>query len=134
MLSAVYKAFEATEVQLTPKAITRLRVSAILSLFAIPIFAVAKLFDLPNGVSNVIIPFGLLCMLAMAYAFSTRLANRLWVPEKYLDESEIERKRRSSSLTYHEAQKVAADGRYKWFMAATLIVFGGLGFAVAYLN
>ena len=193
MLSAVYKAFEATEVQLTPKAITRLRVSAILSLFAIPIFAVAKLFDLPNGVSNVIIPFGLLCMLAMAYAFSTRLANRLWVPEKYLDESEIERKRRSSSLTYQimiaalmitlvlltlsrnaladfpwdtrtifyltavllfsvmslqtiiaaymispisddEAQKVAADGRYKWFMAATLIVFGGLGFAVAYLN
>jgi len=39
-----------------------------------------------------------------------------------------------SPISDDEAQKVAADGRYKWFMAATLIVFGGLGFAVAYLN
>ena len=193
MLSAVFKAFEATEVQLTPKAITRLRVSAILSLFAIPLFSAAKLFEWPDGVSNVLISFCLLCMLAMLYAFSTRLINRLWVPEKYLDESEIERKRRSSSLTYQfmiyalmiilvlltlsrhalvdfpwdtrtifyltavllfsvmslqtiiaafmispisddEARKVAADGRYKWLMAAMLIVFGGLGFVVSFLS
>jgi hypothetical protein len=100
MLTTVFKAFEATEVQLTPSAITRLRVSAVLSFFAIPIFAAVEFLSLSGGVKTVLIALGIVSALALLYCYSTRLANRLWMPEKYLDESEIDRKRRSGSITY----------------------------------
>ena len=99
MLSKIYNVFETTEIQLTPQAIKRLRVTAILGLFALPLFAAAEMFNLSTRVTNILIGLGVISIISMLYSATTRMANRLWVPEKHLDEAEIERKRRSGSLT-----------------------------------
>ena len=99
MWSAIFKTFETTEIQLTNKAIKRLRLSAVMALFALPCFAAIELFDLSKNVENILLVAGGISFLALMYTAIVRLANRLWIPEKYLDEAEIDRKRRSGSLT-----------------------------------
>ena len=99
MWSAIFKTFETTEIQLTNKAIKRLRLSAVMAMFALPCFATIEFFDLSKNVENILLVAGGISFLALMYTSIVRLANRLWIPEKYLDEAEIERKRRSGSLT-----------------------------------
>ena len=100
MLAKVFNVFETTEIQLTPQAINRLRFSALMSIPAMPLFAAAEFLNFSESVNKVLIALGVICALALLYCFFTRMANRLWIPEKYLDEVEIDRKRRSASLTY----------------------------------
>lgn len=99
MWSAIFKTFETTEIQLTGRAIKRLRLSAVMAMFALPCFATVELLDLSKNVENILLVAGGVSFLALMYTAMVRLANRLWIPEKYLDEAEIERKRRSGSLT-----------------------------------
>lgn len=122
MLSTFFNIFETTEMQLTPAAIRRLRVSSILSFFAFPCFAAAELIATSETAKIVLIVIGLICAAAMVYCFCTRLANRLWVPEKHLDEAEIERKRRSGSVTY----QIMLTVLMVLAVAASLIVEGDL--------
>lgn len=100
MLKAMFDIFEPTEKQLTPAAIMRLRISMVFGFFALPIFAAVELLPLEDSVRMVAIIMGVICYIGLVYGLVTRMANRLWVPEKYLDESEIEIKRRSASLAY----------------------------------
>ena len=100
MLARLFNIFETTEIQLTPNAIKRLRWSALLAIPTIPSFAAIEFLTLSGATQIAVIILGAISMLAMIYCFSTRMANRLWIPEKYLDEVEIDRKRRSGSLTY----------------------------------
>lgn len=108
MLSKVFGIMETTEVQLTPQALTRLRVTTLLSFLVIPIYGAVELLDVSGGARTTLIALGVISALAMLYSFTTRLANRLWTPEKYLDENEIERKRRSMSLTFQVLTGVLA--------------------------
>ena len=100
MLAKMFKVLETTEIQLTPKAVKRLRISALMSIPALPLFAVAELFEFSDMTTNLLLGFGTISFLALLYCATTRMANRLWVPEKHLDEVEVERKRRSGSLMY----------------------------------
>lgn len=100
MLSKFFDIMETTEVQLTPQALRRLRITTLLSFLVIPIWGAVALLELSSGMKNALITVGIISGLAMLYSYTTRLANRLWTPEKYLDENEIERKRRSMSLTF----------------------------------
>lgn len=100
MLKAVFDIFEPTEKQLTKSAILRVRWTAVLGLFVLPTFAAIELLPITGDMRVAAITLGLALGAALLYCLSTRMANRLWVPEKYLDESEIEIKRRSASLAY----------------------------------
>lgn len=99
MLTTFFKAFEATEIQLTAKAIKRLRISALLTYLVLPCYPAFRFLELSKNVEIPLIIILTISVLAMIYSSLTRLANRLWMPESYLDEVEIERKRRSASLT-----------------------------------
>lgn len=100
MLKAMFDIFETTEVQLTHSAVMRLRWASVMGFPALPIFAAIEYFEPTGALITVAFIAGIISVLSLVYCASTRLANRLWVPEKYLDEVEIERKRRSASLTY----------------------------------
>lgn len=100
MLKAMFDIFEPTEKQLTSAAIMRLRISMVFGFFALPIFAAIEVLALSGSARMAAIIVGIICYIGLVYGLITRMANRLWVPEKYLDESEIEIKRRSASLAY----------------------------------
>jgi len=108
MLKAMFDIFEPTERQLTQRAISRLRLASVIGFFAMPLVGIAQLAPLTGGLNTAVTVLSIIACLAMVYCLLTRLANRLWVPEKYLDESEIELKRRSASLTYQILMLVIA--------------------------
>ena len=121
MLAKLFNVFETTEIQLTPSAIKRLRLSALLSIPMLPSFAAIELLSLTGNAKVAMLALGIISALAALYCFSTRMANRLWIPEKYLDEAEIERKRRSGSLTYQLLIWICA-----FALPITMLFFGGL--------
>lgn len=121
MLAKMFNIFETTEIQLTPSAIKRLRWSALLSTLALPSFAVIEFLNPTGNARMAVLAVGIIAGLALLYCFSTRMANRLWIPEKYLDEVEIDRKRRSASLTY----QILIWG-LALFIPITMLFLGGL--------
>ena len=103
MLKHVFRMFEPTEAQFTPAAIRRLKWA---SIFALP-FAPLSVFlflaerSTPRDTSDlVLLVLMILSALAMIYCCGARPLNRAWTPDKYLDESEIARKRQSASFAF----------------------------------
>lgn len=100
MLKAFFDIFQVTDAQITPSAMARLKWASALSVPAIPFAGVAKYGNLPGGLEGLFVGLAFISTLGLLYAFTSRLANRLWIPDKYLDEAEIARKRQSGSLTF----------------------------------
>ena len=111
MLKAYFDIFNATEEQLTTKAIGRLKFASFLGLFLMPMVILIDVSGVSGALLNVMMIFTLFTLVGFGYAAMSRAGNRLWVPNKYLDESEIRTKHISAYKTY------------KWLM---LSIFGGV--------
>ena len=103
MLRALFDLFQITESQLSKGALLRLRFAAILGLLSLPL-GVAKIKQ--HGLIN----FGqletwvdyafLLAVMGFFIVGITRSVNRLYIPDAYLDESEIMRKRQVNGMVF----------------------------------
>ncbi len=104
MLKNIFKMFEPTEAQFTPAAIGRLKWASIISLLFAPLSVIVFLtdknsFDGPS--KKILVSIMALTGLAFIYCCGARPLNRAWTPDKYLDESEISRKRQSASFSFY---------------------------------
>jgi len=100
MLQRYFDIFAATEEQLTKKAIGRLRFSAFLGIFFMPFYTVLSFQEFSDAVGMIIIALTGAAFLGFVYAAMSRAANRVWVPDKYLDESEIKIKHQTAYMSY----------------------------------
>lgn len=117
MLTKVFNMFEPTEVQLTHGALMRLRIAAILGIFAIPIFAYLKLSAPAGSAQTIAIGAGIFAFAGFAYCAFSRIGNRLWIPESHLDENEVGLKRRVGSLSYQIVMAVIVVATFVAFIA-----------------
>jgi len=93
--------FALTADSISAKSIRRLRWLTIGSLPYLPLIAYLILFGLPHGYAA--IPFMvsfLLCSVLTITVLLARIVNRVWSPDKYLDEWEKDLKRRSMSMGF----------------------------------
>jgi len=100
MLKTIFNIFVVTEEQLTKKSITRLRVASCLSLFFIPAVAILQESNVTGFMLMALGVFTFIALISFGYVAMSRATNRLWVPNKYLDEAEIQRKQISAYQTY----------------------------------
>lgn len=103
MLKALFGLFEITESQLSKGAMLRLRVAGFLGLLALPL-GIAKINQ--HSVINFIqfenwidIAF-VIAVVGFVVVGSTRAVNRLFIPDRYLDESEVARKRHVNATVF----------------------------------
>ncbi len=103
MLRTFFDLFEVTESQLSNYAMMRLRIAGIIGLLVLPL-GVAKVRQ--HGIINMTqLEYWfdyvfIVAMLGFVVVAATRSVNRLFVPDAYLDESEIERKRKVNGLVF----------------------------------
>lgn len=100
--------FELTAESISAKSIRRLRWMAIGSLPFIPMIVFWIVNGLPK--STLIVPFLLifvLCAILTVSVLLARLVNRVWSPDKYLDEWEKDLKRRSMTMAFMVVMYVA---------------------------
>lgn len=100
MLKAFFSIFEATEIQLTHKSVRRLRYASVMSLLLWPTTLIYMVYHPQLGKSALALCFVLIVVgiFALSYVCFARQTNRLFIPSKYLDESEILLKQRTSVL------------------------------------
>ena len=120
MLKSFFGIFEVTEAQLQPGAIQRLRWGSYLSFLFLPAAAIGHFSDaVQDGVASVLtlsaFAIGFLGFCLMGFA---RTFNRLWTPDRYLDEGEIARKREVNSFAFF------------WVMTILMLIL----FAVVFLG
>lgn len=103
MMKSIFKMFEPTEMQFTRQAISRLKWASIFS-FPFPVLTAWLFIAKSNGPKEItewiVTVLMLLSAAAFIYVCGSRLLNRAWSPDKYLDESEIARKRQSGSFAF----------------------------------
>jgi len=114
MLKVYFDLFAATEAQLTPKAIGRLKLASCAALLLMPTVTFIELSQVSGLLKNILMGFVLFALICFSYVAMSRAGNRLWVPDKYLDEGEIQRKRHVGYMTYF------------WVIMCGLVVMGGL--------
>ena len=93
--------FALTAEYISEKSIRRLRWLTIGSLPTLPMTAFLVLFGLPKG--YLAIPFMIAfvaCFVMMTSVLLARIVNRVWSPDKYLDEWEKDLKRRSMTMAF----------------------------------
>lgn len=100
MLKTIFDVFQVTEAQVTSSALRRLKLASIVSIPALPLAVLAKHGGRDGALQVIILTLAAVSVLALLLVASSRIANRLWIPERYLDEAEITRKRKSASLAY----------------------------------
>ena len=103
MLAKYFEMFEPTERQITAKALRRLKIAAMVALAAVPLIVVDKLIPLEtmHPVAATIIEAAfIISVIGFLFICCSRVFNRVWAPDKYLDESEILRKRESATFAY----------------------------------
>ena len=102
MLKQVFGLFEITESQITESAIKRLKWASIISFFLVPLVAILHLFQPFNspGTKSVILALAYISILGFFIFGFSRALNRLWIPDRYLDESEISRKREVNHFAF----------------------------------
>lgn len=108
MMKLYAKTFELTESSISARSIRHLRLVAFGSLPFLPLVILMILFGMPKGYSA--IPFLVLLILSAILLFvvlTSRIVNRVWSPDKYLDEWEIALKRRSMTLAFMVTMYVA---------------------------
>lgn len=104
MLRALFDLFQITESQLSRAALLRLRLASIVGLFAVPL-GVIKLRH--SGQWNLLQFDGwydyafVLTIIGFIFVAGTRAVNRLFIPDAYLDEGEITRKRQVNSTVFN---------------------------------
>lgn len=110
MIRALFDLFQITESQLTRGAQLRLRAAGILGLFSLPL-GVAKIKQ--HGAINFTqfenwIDYAfVLAVLGFVIVAMTRAVNRLFIPDNYLDESEIVRKRHINGTVFYIIMTIA---------------------------
>lgn len=140
MMKSIFKMFEPTEMQFTRQAISRLKWASILS-FPFPVLTVGLVTLKTTGpmrpIEWVLTGLMLLSAAAFIYVCGSRLLNRAWTPDKYLDESEISRKRQSGSFAFNWTISIAMIIIFFWliwhYIGWSLPEFagrGGFGFQV----
>lgn len=93
--------FALTADSISEKSIRRLRWLTLLSLPILPLTVFLVFQGLPNG--YLAIPFMIVfmtCAIATVTVLLARIVNRVWAPDKYLDEWEKDLKRKSMSLAF----------------------------------
>lgn len=127
MLKPLFDVFQVTEQQLTAKAIKWLRISSVLSLFALPSYMIVEGFDLGPVLTGAFSLLAMAGLLGILYAYSSRVLNRVWTPDKYLDEAEKERKRSASTFAFivvvASAMIVCAGALLFWFVSGEIPAF-----------
>ena len=93
--------FELTAGSISAKSIRRLRWLTIGSLPYLPMIAFLILHGLPRSIAALPIILGfILCSVLTITVLFARIVNRVWAPDKYLDEWEKELKRKSMTMAF----------------------------------
>ena len=100
MLRPLFDVFAVTEEQLTKKAIDRLRLASCFSFFFFPVVTIMQQSNISGVMFMTLGVLSLIGLFSFAYVALSRAGNRLWVPNKYLDEGEVQRKQVSAYHTY----------------------------------
>jgi len=103
MFKKMFDMFEPTENQLTPKALKRVNRSSIWALTTVPLLGAFWFIgdaDNTDTIKLIILVLIIISMIPFTMACGSRLVNRAWTPDKYLDESEIARKRESATFSF----------------------------------
>ncbi len=107
MLKAYFDIFEITEEQLTEKAITRLKFTSFVALFLMPATTFMSMAQVSGVMRHILMGFIVFALICFGYVGMSRASNRFWVPDKFLDEGEIERKRGVWYATFISIMTVA---------------------------
>ncbi len=121
MLKSFFGIFEATEAQLRPAAINRLKLASWASLLFAPLLALYNFGGIEDGsaMKGPIAFMLLISFIGFTIMGFPRVFNRIWTPDRYLDESEISRKREVNSFAF------------VWFISALMVaLFGFIGLEI----
>lgn len=103
MFKKVFDLFEPTEAQFQPKALSRIKYASLLSFLMVPALGAHHLIKDREGMQTIaigLLVLSIILLVPYTIALGSRLFNRAWTPDKYLDESEISRKRDSATFAF----------------------------------
>ena len=100
MLKRIYDTFQITESQLTKASLMRLKLAALISLALMPVLTVMSMRGVTGLAIYIMIGLIGIALLSISYVAFARITNRVWVPNKHLDENEIQIKYKSAHKTY----------------------------------
>ena len=107
--------FELTAESISAKSIRRLRWMTIGSLPYLPMIAYGVLYGLPRGyLALIFILFFVLCSVLTISVLLARIVNRVWSPDKYLDEWEKDLKRKSMTMAFMVVMYLALGMGVLW--------------------
>ena len=100
MLKRFYDTFQITESQLTKASLMRLKLAALIGLAPMPLVTVMSIIEVTGLALYVMISVKVIAIPCFIYVACAGITNRVWVPDKYLDENEIQIKHKSAYKTY----------------------------------
>ncbi len=102
MLKQIFSIFEPTEKQFTVRALNWLKWSTYLAMPCFPIMTLLEAdpeIGLSEPITLILLLVALVSVIAFFIVSFSRISWRVWTPDRYLDESEIARKREASAFT-----------------------------------
>ncbi len=102
MLRQIFSIFEPTEKQFTSQALKRLKWATYLAMPCFPIMTLLEAdpeIGLSKSATLALLLVALVSVIAFFIIAFSRISWRVWTPDRYLDESEIARKREASAFT-----------------------------------
>lgn len=100
MLARFFKIFELKEKDLSRRALLRFRIFTILAIPVFPLFTLIELGNLSQSATKTAMVVGIISFIFFCIVGLSRIANRFWTPNRYMDEWEIQLKQSSMSFAY----------------------------------
>ena len=100
MFASFFKIFELKEKDLSRNALLRFRIFTILAIPAFPLITLVELGTLSDGAKDAVMIAALISMVFFVLIGLSRIANRFWTPNRYMDEWEVRLKQSSMSFAY----------------------------------